>query len=276
MSILLLLLLLLSRPLATSPHYQLPELAQYRIDLLREKCKENQGNISEEEINPHYFLFSPREKLTFCWSHKSGSTSVSQVFALITNSTFIIDNNLYYRLPEVLSPRLPWELRAALESSLVFTVVRHPLTRLVSAYRDKVAPTSSSPSPSWALRRLCSQLGRGEGRCRVSWQEFVLHLLASPPSTYDSHWAPLASHCQPCQVNYDLVLKVETLQSDWEVLRRLSGLEELPDLKHLNDNHNNQGTYRDYISQLSPPTLQKLYNKFRLDFELFGYSLDFY
>ena len=69
---------------------------------------------------------------------------------------------------------------------------------------------------------------------------------------------------------------METLESDWEVLRRLTGLEELPDLKHLNDNQNNQGIYRDYIGQLSPRTLQKLYNKFRLDFELFGYSLDFY
>ena len=77
-------------------------------------------------------------------------------------------------------------------------------------------------------------------------------------------------------MRYDLVLKVETLESDWEVLRRLTGLEELPDLKHLNDNQNNQGIYRDYIGQLSPRTLQKLYNKFRLDFELFGYSLDFY
>ena len=76
-------------------------------------------------------------------------------------------------------------------------------------------------------------------------------------------------------MRYDLVLKVETLQSDWEVLRRVSGLE-LPDLKHLNANHNNQDTYRDFINQLSPRTLQELYNKFRLDFELFGYSLDFY
>ena len=132
----------------------MPELAQYRLDLLREKCKDNRESIPAEKINPRHFLFSPREKLTFCWSHKSGSTSVSQVFALITNSTFIIENDLYYRLsqsswslkvssiiclyrlPEVLSPRLPGDLRAALGSSLVFTVVRHPLTRLVSAYRS--------------------------------------------------------------------------------------------------------------------------------------------
>ena len=77
------------------------------------------------------------------------------------------------------------------------------------------------------------------------------------------------------QVRYDLILKVETLESDWEVLRRVSGLE-LPGLKHLNSNNNNHGIYRDFISQLSPPTLQKIYNIFRLDFELFGYSLDFY
>ena len=76
-------------------------------------------------------------------------------------------------------------------------------------------------------------------------------------------------------MRYDLILKVETLQSDWEVLRSLSGVG-LPGLQHLNNNHNNQETYRDYISQLSTQTLQKLYQKFRLDFELFGYSLDFY
>ena len=76
-------------------------------------------------------------------------------------------------------------------------------------------------------------------------------------------------------MRYDLILKVETLQSDWEVLRNLSGLG-LPGLQHLNNNHNNQETYRNYISQLSTQTLQKLYQKFRLDFELFGYSLDFY
>ena len=70
-------------------------------------------------------------------------------------------------------------------------------------------------------------------------------------------------------------MKVETLQSDWEVLRRISG-RELPELKHLNNNQNDQGTYRDFISQLSTQTLQKLYQIYRLDFELFGYSLDFY
>ena len=76
-------------------------------------------------------------------------------------------------------------------------------------------------------------------------------------------------------MRYDLVMKVETLQSDWEVLRRISG-RELPELKHLNNNQNDQGTYRDFISQLSTQTLQKLYQIYRLDFELFGYSLDFY
>ena len=76
-------------------------------------------------------------------------------------------------------------------------------------------------------------------------------------------------------MSYDLVMKVETLQSDWEVLRRISG-RDLPELKHLNNNQNDQGTYRDFISQLSTQTLQKLYQIYRLDFELFGYSLDFY
>ena len=47
--------------------------------------------------DPHHFLFSPGHNLTFCWSHKTGSTSIGHVFATINNASFIIDNNLYYR-----------------------------------------------------------------------------------------------------------------------------------------------------------------------------------
>lgn len=91
-----------------------------------------------------------------------------QVFAALSNNTFVMENNLYYRfasklqqqkntsdyktplihrLPEVLSPRLPGPLSSSSShspssspalspsSSFLLAVVRHPFARLVSAYR---------------------------------------------------------------------------------------------------------------------------------------------
>ena len=85
--------------------------------------------------NPHHFLHSPHHHLLFCWSHKTGSTSVSHVFSLINNISFILETGQYYRLPEALAPRSQRELSLAINNSFVFTIVRHPLLRLVSAYR---------------------------------------------------------------------------------------------------------------------------------------------
>ena len=46
---------------------------------------------------PRHFLHSPLHGLAFCWSHKTGSTSVAHLLATLNNASFIIDNNLYYR-----------------------------------------------------------------------------------------------------------------------------------------------------------------------------------
>ena len=57
----------------------------------------NVQHIFIKELHPSHFLHSPSHNLTFCWSHKTGSTSLAHVFAAINNASFIIDNNLYYR-----------------------------------------------------------------------------------------------------------------------------------------------------------------------------------
>ena len=43
-----------------------------------------------------------------------------------------------FRLPEVMSPKSNQELKTVLKSSFLFTIVRHPLLRLVSAYRFRL------------------------------------------------------------------------------------------------------------------------------------------
>ena len=66
----------------------------------------------------------PSSSTTTCTTGASGQWNFG---TLLTDSTF--------RLPEVMAPKSTSELESVLNSSFLFTLVRHPLLRLVSAYR---------------------------------------------------------------------------------------------------------------------------------------------
>ena len=62
----------------------------------------------------------------------------------------------------------------------------------------------------------------------ATFVNFVRYLIASaddPKGESDTHWTPISSHCRPCRVEYDAVLKVETMADDFAAMRR-----RLPDL----------------------------------------------
>ena len=57
----------------------------------------------------------------------------------------------------------------------------------------------------------------------VTFGHFVRYLIATaddPNGELDTHWMPISSHCRPCRVGYDAVLKVETLAGDFAAMRQ--------------------------------------------------------
>ena len=81
-------------------------------------------------------MLEPSWHLLYCWIHKVASSSWSEVFFYLKGkevpSTRLHEATQYFSLRSH-----GVELGPALRSSLVFTIVRHPFERLVSAYRDK-------------------------------------------------------------------------------------------------------------------------------------------
>jgi len=179
------------------------------------------------------------------------------------------------------------ERRRALDTATKFLVVRHPMDRLVSSYLDKVADTSKEPNllkHRDVKNAILESAGKKAELGTVpTFPEFVDYVvaetrdLASPRDwkgvmTWKSYYAK----CLPCDVRYDVILKLETMTEDerWLInTRNLTQLSRVRDWRHLSSS---SATRRQLISQLSRQQLAAVYENYKVDFEMFNYTMDKY
>ena len=168
-----------------------------------------------------------------------------------------------------------------------FLFVRHPFSRLVSAYEDKIVnkrqDTFVKPLVNHKLRTLRTKLKETPSKPNLSihfsdFVDFVLHELSGKSVSYGTlHWLPASWLCKVCDTNYDFVGKVESLSSDVRALsEKFVGLRE--NLSSFKKKVNSRGKSdlltKEYLSQLSEQQLSSLREIYREDFDLFGYDAD--
>ncbi|NWI64611.1 CHST9 sulfotransferase, partial [Todus mexicanus] len=109
-------------------------------------------------------------------------------------------------------------------TKVMFT--RHPLERLVSAYRDKFL--HSEPFYSITIANQIKEMFRKNKNSseKVSFQEFVSFILSKQPHSLDIHWKPMFLLCDPCNMQYDILGKYETLGLDSEHVLKVIGAPE--------------------------------------------------
>ena len=121
------------------------------------------------------------------------------------------------------------QVSSAVSNSLVFTFVRHPFERLVSAYRDKFE-LANKYSYVYSLyvgkilglnKKLKSNLMIENAKSlnvvrsrRPSFSEFVDYLLREEVHNYNDHWRPYWLHCHLCEMEFDVIGKMETWNQD--------------------------------------------------------------
>lgn len=166
-------------------------------------------------------------------------------------------------------------------------VVRHPFERILSAYRDKLE--NSTVGREHGTLHFYEKYGRKiVAKYRKSteevkqqeptFEEFVQYLIDTDLVNYaDDHWIPYYLYCTPCLTNYDVIIYFETFQEDIHLLLRLIEEKSMPEWKHSNSiGRSRKELVKSYYRKLSHETILKLYEKYRIDFELFGYSIDGY
>ncbi|XP_077491904.1 carbohydrate sulfotransferase 11-like, partial [Amblyomma americanum] len=86
--------------------------------------------------------------------------------------------------------------------------------------------------------------------------------------------------CRPCSIKYDVIVKVETLDSDFEKLLSRLGLAgwKLPKRNAKSPRNKSQArkAFARHFSELTREQVLKLFAIYVYDFELYGYRLEGY
>jgi len=110
----------------------------------------------------------------------------------------------------------------------------------------------------------------------ATFEDFVHYLLTLNvlKNYWDGHFISYVLGCQPCNVDYDYVIKFETLEQDMEYLKRKLSISDyhrkavFPRKKFKTNYDIVAKTFQTIPSKLA----LKLYAKYKQDFELFGYE----
>jgi hypothetical protein len=143
-------------------------------------------------------------------------------------------------------------------------LVRHPLSRLVSAYLDKVVSRSSLYH---VINNILIRMGRSVSAEDICFDDFVEALATVKPVDFEPHIKPIAMTVHPRLVKYSHIIKVESLSSDLKRLSSDVGLHATP--RASARLHQTSSLAADVtISSRSRELVEKIYS---LDYEAFDY-----
>lgn len=160
-----------------------------------------------------------------------------------------------------------------------FLIVRHPLERLLSAYRDKLEHMQGREYYYKRFGRRIAlkyrQSGGNATRLEPTFAEFLRFI--AHEKYFDEHWAPYYRTCEPCALNYDYILKVETLDRDQNFLIQDTKLfNYLYEVRHPGNINPYGATTRktldQYITGIPRSLLDQIYKIYENDYKLFNYS----
>ncbi len=157
--------------------------------------------------------------------------------------------------------------------SVIF--VRHPYSRLLSAYRSKFVRLPNQFYVNKA-RGIIRRVRKGSiPKDRTPDLQFpeIVEYVAN--GGWDEHWCPIFKDKKPCHIYYDFIGHLETFETDVEYLFHLTGISDIvdfPDCSHATGSAD-LDVLKHYFSNISQPLLTKLNARYKDDFKIFGYHL---
>jgi len=166
------------------------------------------------------------------------------------------------------------------EKTVTFAVVRHPMTRFVSSWDDHFCPDCAVGSDIMSQNPVLSELA---SRWQFDGDEYQIRFdllakyLVENGDGFDDYFKSQATSCAMCSIDFQYIIKLETLHEDISYLiaklGRLDNTKELvsPETVAKNKNVN---LYRYYFNTLNEELLNKLVAYYNLDSSLFNYTFD--
>lgn len=226
-------------------------------------------------------LVSEEKRLAVCPVVRTGSQWLSRRLLQITGK---FTNTQLYRLHEPPSaiarhyfPYLSsWEkYPVVLEQSVTVLMGRHPLDRLLASYRHVLENPEKNPHGYLHYgKRIVRAYRKAPTPSKgPTFEEFVRFLLEHDSRHLDEAWHPIIRRCTPCHIPYNAVVHYETLWHDVQWAWKKAGLEPLNTTDYFTQTITPQ-IRREYFSELTLAQIIALYKRFKLDFDIFGYTLE--
>lgn len=236
-------------------------------------------------------LVDEKHKLLYCYVPKVACTNWKRVLMVISgkwggSDPMEIPADQAHAMG--IFPRLSNYTLEEIENKIInydkLIVVRHPLERLLSAFRNKLEAKHEKSSKYFQERfgrkiikkyranATKESITKGDD---VTFREFVDFITdIKRNGSHNEHWKPFSNLCHPCIVNYNLVSKYESLVEDaTEILERI-GAESITFPARSSKNQPTSEKLNEYYSTLSFKQLRKLANFYKTDLKLFDYSLE--
>ncbi|XP_017558692.1 carbohydrate sulfotransferase 12 [Pygocentrus nattereri] len=201
---------------------------------------------------------------------------------LIHNSSLHFTFNKFWKRYGKFSRHL---MKIKLKKYTKFLFVRDPFVRLISAYRNKLEQVNEDFYKRFAVIMLkkygnysdppASVVDAFAAGIRPTFSNFIQYLL--DPDTekampFNEHWRQMYRLCHPCQINYDFVGKLETLDEDAEHLLRILRVDNVVEFPPSHRNMTVSSWEQDWFANIPYESRKELYKLYEADFRLFGYS----
>ena len=166
---------------------------------------------------------------------------------------------------------------------LLFTFVRHPFERIISAYKEKVlAPHYHVPR--YVDPKFKSMLKKRNAMSFADFIDVIIQDHQNGETTPNGHWNTFSNMCMHCTIPYEVIGQVETFNEDFKYIILKLGLQNILKIEEIETWKNNKSDYKKdkkkeiskYFSQLTKAKFEELWKIYRLDFEMFGYNVTNY
>jgi len=232
-------------------------------------------------------FFNDTFKFSVCLPTKTGCTNwqrglVSLVKLGAKTPEELTDGEIFYdldRYPKI-GMTAEREKRASHNGYLTMINVRHPLSRLLSAWRDKFRkghPWMRIIEPKFG--KFLEKLERKDMSLEMFEYSFeaFLELAAASDSDFmrDQHWRSMTFHCGPCNNEYEFIVHQEHGSEEQEFILKAM---EVEDQTHIPGKYTTAlKSYDEMLENfrgISEFVIKELYRIYYSDFAFFGYELD--
>ncbi|XP_042341684.1 carbohydrate sulfotransferase 12-like [Plectropomus leopardus] len=253
-----------------------------------------------------HLIVDDTHQIIYCYVPKVACTNWKRVMVVLSQSLISPSSGKPFTDPEAVPPDLVhnsslhltfakfWRHYGSLSRHLMalklqhytkFLFVRDPFVRLISAFRNKFGRPNEDfykQFGSVMLRRYGNVSGSLPERAaeafaagiKPTFQQFITYLLdpeTERESIFNEHWRQVYRLCHPCQVKYDFIGRLETLETDAEHLLKLLEVDHLIRFPSGARNRTAASWERDWFRQIPMAMRRELYKLYEPDFELFGY-----